>query len=43
MFLICEIEELVVVCPKKGLKAQKQLKDYEIIRDIRDDFFIYKQ
>lgn len=29
---------LVVVCPKKGLKAQKQLKDYEIIRDIRDDF-----
>ena len=30
-------KRLVVVCPKKGLKAQKQLKQYEIIRDIRDD------
>lgn len=30
-------KRLVVVCPKKGLKAQKQLKDYEIIREIRDD------
>ena len=26
---------LVVVCPKKGIKAQKQLKDYEIIRELR--------
>lgn len=28
---------LVIVCPKKGLKAQKQLKDYEIIQEIRND------
>lgn len=28
---------LVIVCPKKGVKAQKQLKDYEIIRDLRDN------
>jgi hypothetical protein len=26
---------LVVVCPKARLKAQKQLKDYEIIRELR--------
>ena len=30
-------KRLVVVCPKKGLKIQKQLKEYEIIRDIKDD------
>lgn len=30
-------KRLVVVCPKKGLKAQKQLKEYEIIREIRED------
>lgn len=30
-------KRLVVVCPKKGLRAQKQLKEYEIIREIRDD------
>lgn len=28
---------LIVVCPKKGLKVQKQLKDYEIIRDLREN------
>lgn len=28
---------LVVVCPKRGLKAQKQLKDYEIIQELRDN------
>ena len=28
-------KRLVVVCPRKGLKAQKQLKDYEIICDLR--------
>lgn len=28
---------LVVVCPKKGLKAQKQLKDFEIISELRDN------
>lgn len=30
-------KRLVVVCPKKGLKAQKQLRDYEIIRELRDN------
>lgn len=30
-------KRLVVVCPKKGLKAQKQLKDYEIISELRDN------
>ena len=30
-------KRLVVVCPKKGLKAQKQLKDYEIIHELRDN------
>lgn len=30
-------KRLVVVCPKKGLKAKKQLKEYEIIREIRED------
>lgn len=30
-------KRLVVVCPKRGLKTQKQLKDYEIIRDLRDN------
>lgn len=30
-------KRLVVVCPKRGLKAQKQLKDYEIIRELRDN------
>lgn len=30
-------KRLVIVCPKKGLKAQKQLKDYEIIRELRDN------
>lgn len=30
-------KRLVVVCPKKGLRAQKQLKEYEIIREIIDD------
>ena len=28
---------LVVVCPKRGLKAQIQLKDYEIIQELRDN------
>lgn len=32
---------LVIVCPKKGLKAQKQLKDFEIIQEIKNNkFFI---
>ena len=26
---------LVVICPKKGIKAQKQLKDYEIISELK--------
>lgn len=26
---------LVIVCPQKGIKAQKQLKDYEIIQELR--------
>ena len=30
-------QRLVVVCPKKGLKFQKQLKEYEIIQELRDD------
>lgn len=30
-------KRLVVVCPKKGLKAQKQLKDYEIIRELKEN------
>ena len=30
-------KRLVVICHKNGLKAQKQLKDYEIIRDLRDN------
>lgn len=30
-------KRLVIVCPKKGLKLQKQLKDYEIIRELRDN------
>lgn len=30
-------KRLVVVCPKKGLKAQKQLKDFEIISELRDN------
>ena len=30
-------KRLVIVCPKKGLKAQKQLKDYEIIRELKDN------
>ncbi len=34
-FLELEEPRLVVVCPKKGLKAQKQLKDYEIIQELR--------
>lgn len=28
-------KRLVVICPKKGLKAKKQLKDYEIISDLK--------
>lgn len=34
---ILELAEprLVVVCPKKGMKAQKQLRDYEIIQELR--------
>lgn len=28
---------LVVVCPKRGLKAFKQLKDYEIIQDLQQN------
>lgn len=28
---------IVVVCPKKGLKIQKQLKDFEIITELRDN------
>ncbi len=40
---------LVIVCPKKGLKAQKQLKNYEIIQELRnnqrftDDYEILKK
>lgn len=30
-------KRLVVVCPKKGLKAKKQLRDYEIIRNLRNN------
>ena len=30
-------KRLVVVCPKKGLKVQKQLKDYEIISDLKEN------
>lgn len=30
-------KRLVVVCPKKAIKARKQLKEYEIIREIQDD------
>ena len=30
-------KRLVVVCPKKGLKAQKQLKDFEIISELREN------
>lgn len=30
-------KRLVVVCPKKGIAAKKQLKEYEIIREIKDD------
>lgn len=30
-------KRLVVVCPKKGLKAQKQLKDFEIISELRQN------
>ena len=36
-FLDLADKRLVIVCPKKGLKAQKQLKEYEIIREIRED------
>lgn len=28
---------LVVVCPKKGIKVQKQLRDYEIIQELRSN------
>lgn len=28
---------LIVVCPKKGIKVQKQLKDFEIIQDLREN------
>lgn len=28
---------LIVICPQKGLKAQKQLKDYEIIQELREN------
>lgn len=28
-------KRLIVVCPRKGLKAKKQLKDYEIIQELR--------
>ncbi len=28
---------LVVICPKKGIKVQKQLKDYEIISELRSN------
>lgn len=48
---LLELKEprLVVVCPKKGLKAQKQLKNYEIIQELRnnqrftDDYEILKK
>lgn len=30
-------KRLVVICPKKGLKAKKQLKDYEIISDLKEN------
>ena len=32
-----EDTRLVVICPKAGLKLQKQLRDYEIIRELRDN------
>lgn len=32
-------ERLVVVCPKKPINIRKQLKDYEIIRELRDNQF----
>lgn len=28
---------IVVVCPKRGIKVQKQLKDFEIIHDLRNN------
>lgn len=34
-FLDLAEPRLVVVCPKKSLKVQKQLKDYEIIQELR--------
>lgn len=36
-FLALAEPRLVVVCPERGLKAQKQLKDYEIIQELRDN------
>lgn len=30
-------KKIVVICPKKGLKVKKQLKDYEIISELRAD------
>ena len=30
-------KRIVVVCPKKALKAQKQLRDFEIIQELRDN------
>lgn len=30
-------KRLIVVCPKKGLNAKKQLKDYEIIKNLREN------
>lgn len=36
-FLDLADKRLVIVCPKRGLKAKKQLKDYEIISELRDN------
>ena len=36
---LCELADsrIVVVCPKKGLKIQKQLRDYEIIQELLEN------
>ena len=34
-------KQLVVLCPKKGLKIVKQIKDFEIIQELRNDQAFY--
>lgn len=36
LFDLTEVR-LIVICPKKGVKAQKKLKDYEIIQELKND------